>query len=199
MKDFYQNNMPIDSLTSVLQLYDKAPGYKAWFTTNHDENSWNGTEYEKYGDAAKAFAVFSCTWPGLPLIYSGQELPNKKRLEFFKRDTIAWTGKNELHDFYKTLFNARFSNPALVADAASAPALKLRTSDDASIFAFLRGKGEREVLVILNLTNKKNLRFDLVDDRIKGTYTNIFSGAENDFTIEKSFEMQPWEFLVYEK
>ena len=37
---------------------------KLFFTSNHDENSWNGTEYEKYGDAAKAFAVFSFTWTG---------------------------------------------------------------------------------------------------------------------------------------
>jgi alpha-amylase len=32
-----------------------------------------------------------------------------------------------------------------------------------------------------------------------GTYRNAFSGAANDFTATRSFEMQPWEFLVYEK
>ncbi|MEP6514207.1 MAG: alpha-amylase family glycosyl hydrolase, partial [Parafilimonas sp.] len=36
---------------------------KLYFTSNHDENSWNGTEYEKYGDAAYTMAVFACTWP----------------------------------------------------------------------------------------------------------------------------------------
>jgi glycosidase len=48
---------------------------RAWFTSNHDENSWNGTEYEKYGEMAKPLAVFSATWDGVPLMYSGQELP----------------------------------------------------------------------------------------------------------------------------
>ena len=67
---------------------------RTWFTSNHDENSWNGTEYEKYGDMAKALAVFSCTWNGIPLIYSGQELPNLKRLKFFEKDAIDWTGEN---------------------------------------------------------------------------------------------------------
>ena len=64
---------------------------RAWFTTNHDENSWNGTEYEKYGDMAKALAVFSATWNGFRLLYSGQELPNMKRIKFFEKDAIAWT------------------------------------------------------------------------------------------------------------
>jgi hypothetical protein len=59
--------------------------------------------------------------------------------------------------------------------------------------------GEREVLVLLNLSNVSQLRFDLVDEMVKGQFKNAFSGASNDFTIQKSFEMQPWEFLVYEK
>ena len=42
----------------------------------------------------KPLAVFSCTWNGIPLIYSGQELPNLKRLKFFEKDAIDWTGEN---------------------------------------------------------------------------------------------------------
>ena len=69
---------------------------RAWFTTNHDENSWNGTEYEKYGNMAKALAVFSATWNGVPLIYTGQEIPNMKRLEFFEKDHYCLDRYNEL-------------------------------------------------------------------------------------------------------
>ena len=86
---------------------------RVYFTSNHDENSWNGTEYEKYGDAAKLMAVFSCTWDGIPMIYSGQELPNKKRLKFFEKDSIDWSGNIELHDFYKTLLTLKSTNKAL--------------------------------------------------------------------------------------
>lgn len=87
-KDFYQNKEPLDSLLPLLQQYNAIgdSSMRAWFTTNHDENSWNGTEYEKYGDMAKALAVFSCTWSGVPLLYSGQELPLKtKRLKFLTK------------------------------------------------------------------------------------------------------------------
>jgi hypothetical protein len=44
----------------------------AFFTSN-DENSWNGSEYEKYSSCF-TLAVFSCTWDGVPLLYSGRSL-----------------------------------------------------------------------------------------------------------------------------
>ena len=37
------------------------------FTTNHDENSWNGTVYERFGDAVKTFAVLCGVVKGMPL------------------------------------------------------------------------------------------------------------------------------------
>ena len=60
------------------------------FTTNHDENSWNGTVHERYGEGYKIFAVLMATVPGMPLVYSGQEAGLDKRLEFFEKDAINW-------------------------------------------------------------------------------------------------------------
>ncbi|HVK96679.1 MAG TPA: alpha-amylase family glycosyl hydrolase, partial [Flavisolibacter sp.] len=74
-REFYQNKLPLSALEEVLQTYNNSKGIKMWFTSNHDENSWNGTEFEKYGAMADALAVFSSTWKGIPLIYSGQEVP----------------------------------------------------------------------------------------------------------------------------
>ena len=54
-------------------------GYHTYFTSNHDENSWAGTVMERMGDAHKALAVLSATIDGMPLIYSGQEEPLRKR------------------------------------------------------------------------------------------------------------------------
>ena len=50
-----------------------ANAYRMQFITNHDENSWNGTVFERLGDAVETMAVLSYTIPGMPLIYSGQE------------------------------------------------------------------------------------------------------------------------------
>ena len=201
-KDFYQKKEPLDSLLPLLQQYSAIGNgsMRAWFTSNHDENSWNGTEYEKYGDMAKALAVFSCTWNGVPLIYNGQELPLKtKRLEFFEKDPIPWTGKNELHDFYKTLLTLKAANPALRGGDAEAKTIILANTAPDKVFAYLRKKGNDEVLVVLNFSNAKDLRFEITDANLTGKFNNAFSKTPNDFTTEKAFEMQPYEYLVYVK
>lgn len=48
------------------------------FITNHDENSWNGSEYRRLGAAVPAMAALTFTLPGIPLIYSGQEVGNTR-------------------------------------------------------------------------------------------------------------------------
>jgi hypothetical protein len=52
---------------------------------------------------------------------------------------------------------------------------------------------------VLNLSTQKDLHFEIIDEKVTGIFKNAFSGAANDFTKEKSFEMQGWEYLVYEK
>ena len=195
-KDYYQQKWPVDSLTKLLNFYNDAPGIKSWFTTNHDENSWNGTEYEKYGDMALPLAVFSCTWNGIPLIYSGQELPNKKRLEFFERDPIEWTGKNELHDFYKTLLNLRTTNAALRAGKDSETVM-IATPTQPKLLTYLRKNGDKEVLVILNLGSSQ-VDFTLNDNVLQGVYKNVFSLEEKELQ-NAQLKIPAWGYLVFEK
>ncbi len=198
-EDFYKKHLSISSLDTVLKEYDTIgdASMRTWFTSNHDENSWNGSEYEKYGDMAKALAVFSCTWNGIPLIYSGQELPNLKRLKFFEKDEINWTGKNELHNFYKTLLNLHSTNPALSAGDTESKTVRLKTSDDQHIFAYLRKNGNNEVLVILNLS-PGSIKFS-IPKGASGKFKEVFSGTEKEFSIDKYFEMKRWEYLAFEK
>lgn len=194
-KEWYQHQWRVDSLRQLLADYQKAPGIKTWFTTNHDENSWNGTEYEKYGDAALPLAVFSITYKGIPLLYSGQELPNKKRLEFFKKDAIQWTAKNELHDFYKKLLELRSEHPALSADAELIP---VETTSEGSILAYLRRSGGKEVLVLLNLTGNKQ-KFDIRSTHVDGKFQDLFTGEAKDFSGEEFAGLAPWGYMVLSK
>ena len=60
------------------------------FVSNHDKNSWEGTEFEQFGDALGAAIVLSVVGEGMPLIYSGQEAGNDRWMEFFERDPIVW-------------------------------------------------------------------------------------------------------------
>jgi len=168
--------------------------YRLYFTTNHDENSWNGTEFEKYGDAYKAFAVFTQTmYQSVPLIYSGQEIPNKKRLKFFVKDPIVWD-KYAMAPFYNTLLHLRRKNAALAADASYK---KLETGNDMAIFAYVREKAEHKIAVILNLS-KEPQRFTIDDKSILGNPLNIFSGKKEKVNSNHVFSIKPWGYMLYE-
>ena len=90
--------------------------FRLTFTSNHDENSWSGTEFEREGAAANACAVLCFTLPGSqPLIYTGQEIGLSRRLEFFEKDPITDWSDNEYTTFWKKLVDLKHNNPALAA------------------------------------------------------------------------------------
>ena len=112
-----------------------ADAFRLMFTSNHDENSWAGTEFERMGDAAKLMAVLTFTLPnGQPLIYTGQEMGWNKRFEFFEKDPIPAWEKNEFFDFYKWLIDIRHSNPALAAGDKGGKFEVVSTDDSTLIF-----------------------------------------------------------------
>lgn len=199
-EDYHKKNEPLSELRDLLKQYSEIGGHsmRAWFTSNHDENTWNGTEYEKYGAIAKPLAVFSATWNGIPLLYSGQEMPNLKRLEFFEKDPIKWNGNYELEDFYRKLFDLKKRNKALRGGDPAAYTHILKTSADDKIFSYIRKNGEVEVLVVLNLS-KEAVEFTIDDSQLSGSFKNIFDQSERDFTADKKFSFKVSDFAVFEK
>ncbi len=196
--DLYAGKKTVVQFDSIVKAeiaqYPKN-AYRLFFTTNHDENSWNGTEFDKYGDAYKTFAVFSQTmYQSVPLIYNGQEDMNKKPLKFFIKDTIPWTGKMEMAPFYKTLHNLRKSNVALAADASYK---KLVSTADSSIFAYQREKDGHKVVVILNLS-KQPQKFSIKDASIAGEPLNVFLGTKENIDAAHQFSIEQWGHIVYD-
>ena len=127
-----------------------ASAYRMRFTSNHDFNSWHGTDAELYGDAYPALAVLTFTLPGMPLIYNGQESRLTKKLEFFEKDAIAWK-TYELSDFYAGLTALKHQHPALAAGQYGA-SVKLLDSPPA-IVAFERRLDQDLVRVAVNLSS----------------------------------------------
>lgn len=200
-ENFYKGNIHLNSLYNVLAKYETAfpaTAYRMYFTSNHDENTWNGTGQEKYGDMLKALTVFGCTWNGLPMIYSGEEIPNQKRLKFFDKDVIEWNDKYELHDFYKTLLALRKNNAALRTADPAVTTFHIITEGGKNIMAFLRKNDHDEVLVFLNLSKEKT-GFIIKDQLINGTYTNVFTKANVGLVPDTFIEMQPWDYLLFER
>ena len=198
--DYYKKDLPLSELKDLLIKYSAIgdESMRAWFTTNHDENTWNGTEYEKYGLIAKPLAVFSATWNGVPLLYSGQELPNMKRLEFFEKDVINWNGNNQMASFYQTLLNLKSTNPALRGGDSNVTTYLLKTSADDKILAYVRKNGKDEVLVVLNMS-KEAVNFKIEDEQVSGSFKNVFDQTKRDFSTGKNFEMKAGDYAVFER
>ena len=174
-----------------------ANALRLFFTSNHDENSWNGTEYEKYGIFAKAFAVFACTYMGVPLVYSGQELPNKKRLAFFDKDQIAWQPDIELHNFYKTLLALRKRKPSLFS-ANDTSIYFFEELFSKNILAYQLKNEQEEILVFLNLNTDGILEY-LNLPNINAMYKNIFTETNIELPQKYLLELEAGGYCVLEK
>ena len=171
--------------------------YRMYFTSNHDENSWNGTAYEKFGAGVKTFAVLTFLIPGMPLIYSGQEAGLNKRLQFFDKDTIEWK-KDEFFDLYKVLIALKKENQALWNGASGGTMRKIKTSDDAAVYALCREKEGDEVLVLLNLSDKP-AKISINESPVEGTYTDVFSKKTVSIKVGATVKLKAWEYLLAEK
>ncbi|RYY71472.1 MAG: hypothetical protein EOO13_03035 [Chitinophagaceae bacterium] len=182
--EHYKNDFPLDAL-------------RMWFTSNHDENSWNGTAFEKYGNYVKAFSVFNASFPGIPLIYSGEEAGLSKRLKFFDKDPIDWNDHAGWHDFYKKLLHLRKRNDAISAGSDSYPVF-LEGFREKNMLAYYRIKGNSAVLVFINLSKEKQtLSFDT--EGFSGNYIDIFSGERVWLHAAGTIALEPAGFLLLEK
>jgi glycosidase len=185
---------------SVSKIYDELarnrvrfPAGSAFFryTTNHDENSWQGTVFERLGDGVEAFAVMSFVLDGIPLIYNGQEAGLDKRLEFFERDPIEWRS-HPLAEFYGTLCALKTSHPAL---RTGAPMRRLATTGNESIYAVMRTSDAGKVVAILTLTGK-DAEFAAVDPALAGKWTDVFTGETVVFAIPIETQLPAWGYRV---
>lgn len=186
------------STTAIKEMYERdfarfPEGYvKMNIITNHDENSWNGTAEEFFGPAQEAWTVFAATTYGMPLVYSGQEANNTKRLEFFEKDPIDWSGGYKFEYLMKSLFNLKAQNPALWNGQGSLEWIP--TVTDESIMVFKRVYDEHEVLVMVN-TSDEIIEFEI--DRAYPAMIRIFGGGI--VTVEKEQKIGPYGFKVFAK
>ena len=196
LNDIAAGKKDILSLDTVLQNINKEfikGAQRLYFTSNHDENSWNKADYATMPGAIHApFAVFTQTYDRtMPLIYSGQEEPVLRPLAFFEKDSIEF--KNyERANFYTTLLKLRKSNSAF-ADNANFKRLKVNLPN--KIMAYERSKGRDKVVVVLNLSNQPQQA--IVEDIEPGFYVDGFTG-QNPKDI-RYIQMKAWGYQVFVK
>lgn len=127
-----------------------AGAFRMFFTSSHDENSWNGSEFERMGANHQPGFVVASTFEGsFPMVYSGQEVSNPKRLRFFDKDTIDWSGAS-LAPFYATLAALKDSTPALHNGALGGTLEWLSHDGGARVVAYSRTRAKSAVVVLAN-------------------------------------------------
>ncbi|HTE26545.1 alpha-amylase family glycosyl hydrolase [Flavitalea sp.] len=196
----FKEQIQLDDVMAVLYNYEKqypVGSRHLFFTSNHDENSWNGTEHEKYGESARALAVFCYTWKGIPMTYSGQEIPNLKRLKFFEKDHIEWPGKCENHEFYKTLNNFRKEHPVFQQCPMPFPT-RIPTTQDRKILCYSTGIGDEELVVCLNFSGEQ-IQVDLPAGALGGLYQSVLDNRIFDFRDTPVMEAKPWDAIILRK
>ena len=174
-----------------------APAMRLMFTSNHDENSWSGSEFERMGDAAATFAALTFVLPqGQPLIYTGQEIGLDRRLEFFEKDTVdgltdpqCGAGWREL---YTDLCRLRHTNAALAAGEDIAPMIYMEGAPE-DVMAFTREKDGRAVFCLFNLSAEPQTV--VVTDAVAGGYKTL-AGGEYALTADSSILLAPWQWMI---
>jgi len=184
----------LDSIWREQQAKYPKGTMQLYFTSNHDENSWNKADYGTFpGPVHAPFAVFTQTMGnGVPLVYGGQEEPLLRPLKFFDKDPMAF-GKYQRAKFYQTLLALRKRNPALAADASFR---KVNVGDERAVYAYVREKAGKKVLVILNLSNKEQT-IRVQEKALQGRPYNLFRYTNEPLT-SKPWKVEPWGYVVYE-
>lgn len=197
MKRIARGERKAIALDSIIMKHDttfQKNSIRMYFTSNHDENSWNKADFETMpGDVHAPFAVLTQTLKRtVPLIYGGQEEPFLDSLKFFVKDTIVF-GNYKRQEFYKKLLILRKNNAALNPNSNYT---KLITANDANVFAFLRSQEKNKVLVVTNLSSSPQ-SFTFTNDVINGDAKELFTGTKQKIATNQSMTLPAWGYAVY--
>lgn len=167
------------------------------FVTNHDKNSWEGTEFEAFGAGLQAAMVLSVVGEGMPLVYNGQEAGNTKRLEFFEKDPIEWkTHPNG--ELYKKLFALKKKNTALWNAQWGATMIYVPSNVPAKVLSFIRQNEQDKVFAVINLSNElQNITFK--ETLYHGRYTEYFTNEQTEMNETSQLKLEPWTYKIFVK
>jgi len=154
------------------------------FTSNHDENTWAGTVFDRYGDGAKTFAALTYFLPGIPLIYNGQEYGLNKRLEFFEKDFIA-KKQSDFYEFYSNLNSLKKENNIL--DIDSEIKFEIIETNNKNLICYKRTKNNDSMYFVANLSEESQ--------EINTEFSETLKSLNSDKMISlKKNSLEPWEY-----
>lgn len=182
----------IDVYMDSIQHKWEKDDYKMLFTSNHDENSWAGTEFERMGDAVETFAALTYALPSVPLIYNGQEEDFNRRLKFFVKDSIDRNPNAKMRGVYEKLGDLKNNNEAFNGAKNAGSYERIKSSDDKSILAFKRKKNSSEAYFVGNFTKETKE----VTLPITGEFVNFMTKDAITLDATKKVSLKPWQYYI---
>jgi glycosidase len=170
--------------------------YRMLFTTNHDENSWHGTVFQRLGPAAEVMNVLCGLLPGMPLIYSGEEAGLNKSLSFFEKDPIPWK-EHPFKSLFTRLCLLKEKNRALRNGIQGGEAMPIESGNDPNLFCFYRQAYGDRIVAVLNLSDVERSFTIRIPSGLAGQYLEVFQ--DETVTLEGSIEicLPEWGYKVW--
>ncbi len=160
------------------------------FTTNHDHNSWEGTEYARFGEMLESATVLSFVGEGMPLIYNGQEAGNERQLAFFERDPITWQ-EHPMNERYRRLVELKTDTSCLWNAGWGARMVNVTNSAESQVISFTRSDKASAVFGVFNLSDEaRTITFG--DGPHHGEWTDFASGSAVSVDADWSVDIPAW-------
>ena len=171
------------------------------FTSNHDENSWSGSEQSRFGKALEVMTAMTFLMPStMPLIYTGQEVGYDHSFEFFERDAIPASAyvENRTTELYRRLTALKHGEAALAAGERGGEMIEIENNAKDCIMTFVREVKGSRVVAIVNLSPYV-IHADFNTGIYAGMYRDALSGARVRLDEHVERDLQPWSYQILVK
>lgn len=184
-----------DKIYSVLNDNPRTSMHMS-FTSNHDENSWSGSEQSRFGEALSAMSALSFVLPkSLPLIYTGQEIGYDHSFKFFDKDAMPQFEWNNATEIYHRLCEMKHDCSSLRSADLGGSFIELNTNAPDCLLAFVREDEHSRVVYIANLSPYK-IFADFHTGIYAGDYKNVISGETETLYEHTWGDMEPWSYRL---
>jgi len=172
-----KGSTPVSALDDILQSesyrFPKS-SLRLRFNTNHDKNAYDAPAVVKYTrQGAKATALLAFSFPGVPLIYNGEEVGNDKKLDLFDKVAIDWRKSPDFREFYRKLGMLRAKHAGL----RRGQYVKLQNTDSVKVCSFARQYEKSYVVIVINFNQSPKSVEVSVPAAEDGRLKEFFTGA----------------------
>lgn len=171
------------------------------FTSNHDENSWSGSEQLRFGRALEIMTAMTFLMPStMPLIYTGQEVGYDHSFEFFDRDPIPAEAykDNRTTELYRRLTTLKHSEAALNAGERGGEMVEIENNAKDCMMTFVREVANSRVVAIMNLS-PYTIHADFNTGIYAGEYLDVMSGEKYMLHEHVNEHIAPWNYRILVK